>query len=454
MRKTFLAILATTAAFGTVPAHAGRVYVPILDRAGSAGSQHQTEIWVVNNGAEERRYAATFLAAGTNGTSRQGESPRSAVLGGRTGRLVNLAAAGTFGMVELDAAPQLLIDARLVNTPASGAASSTAVPVISSDNALAAGTTAYLVGLARTSAGLVADLDLVNLGDAAMQCTVSFHRADGSQISSNAVVTFLPLSLRHFADALGLLGQTQISDARAAVTCNQQFFAFATLFDPAAAHTSFVFPAASGASTLGGDDTTTPPPPPGNAIVFTAPGLLHKPTRGNESRAVGVPVSGPLSLSRLVVEWEVVPGPWNPVNTAGAHLCGWLHRGTFRSNTLFNVNAFGPNRGEVKNNQNVDLPRGGVTNDIASLALAQGTRYKIRGVYDAAGGTVTVTFSTGGQTLATIQHAASAAGGILTVPPTGLVMHFGHSFAQQAGGQELPTYGWEYHNLRVEMYPR
>lgn len=454
MKRAVVLSLALTALLAAVPARAGKVYVPVLDRAGASGSQHKTEVWIANNGAEERRYGLIFLAAGTNGTQRPAEGPRAGVLGGRTNRLVGLTTAGAFGMVELDAAPQLLIDARLVNLPAAGAGASTPVPVISSDNALAGASTAHLVGLARTSSGLTTDFDLVNLAETAMECSVSFNRADGSQLGSTAVVTLPPLSLRHFADALGLLGATQIADARAAVTCDKLFFVFATLFDAPASHVSFLLPAASGSSTLGGGGGTTPPPPGGNALVFESAGLVHRPVRGNEARAVSVPVPSALSLSRLVVEWEVVMGPWNPVNPAGAHLMGWVHRGKFRSNSMFNVNAFGTGRGEVKNVQNVDLPAGGVTNDTRPLLLTQGTRYRFRGVYDAASGTATVNVSSGGQTLAVLSHAATASGGVLTIPASGLVVHFGHTFAQQAGGLELPTYGTEYQNLRVEMYPR
>jgi hypothetical protein len=443
LAKTALLFLAVVMLLQAAPARAGNVYVPVLDRVGSAGSQHKTEIWVANSGAEERRYALTFLAAGSDGTQRPGESPRAGVLGGRTSRLINLTSAGAFGMAELEAAPQLFIDARLVSTPASGAASSTPVPVISSENALAANTAVNLVGLVRSSAGVLTDLDLVNLAEVNAQCSVVFTRADGTQIAATAVVTLPPLSLRHFADALGVLGESQLSDARAAVTCDQQFYAFATLFDPTAAHVSFVLPAASGASTLGGTD-----PLPGNPIVFTAPGLLHKAARGNEGRVLKIPVSTNLSLSRMVVEWEVVPGPWNPANTAGHHLLGWLHRGKYSKHTILNVNALGPNRGIVRNNQNIDFD--GVTNAAKNLLLVKGVRYKIRVVYDAPNGITTIEVLTGGQSLTTLQHAATAAGGVLTVPSTGLFMLFGHLVAH---GPEMPSYGWEYHNLRLEMYP-
>ena len=125
------------------------------------------------------------------------------------------------------------------------------MPAISSDNLFAAGTTAVLLGLRRDlTRGDVANLGVVNLAQQAAQCQVKLFRADGSQIATTATLTFKPLSLRSFGDAFGLLGEQQAADARAEVSCNQPFYAYATQYSGASSQLSFILPAASGTSTL------------------------------------------------------------------------------------------------------------------------------------------------------------------------------------------------------------
>lgn len=449
-RKLFSAFLLL--AMAAAPAFAGKVYVPVVQRTGGGGS-HATEVWLANAGTQERRYEASFLAADTDGSAPRTPAVRTVVVGGRTIRLVNPGPAGTIGLIEIDAAPQIQIDARLVNNPAVGATTHTPVPVISSDNALAAGTTVSLLGLSRTNNGGFSDLGLVNLASQAAQCSVTFTRADGTGIGQTVNVAVQPLSLRHFSDALGILGESQAADARVQVSCDRTFFAYAAVFNPASSQFTFATPAASGASTLGTGTTPPPPPPPGDAIVFTSPGVVHTPTTGNEIKAFVVPVSQALSLRRFTVEFDVIPGPWTATRPDGNHNLVWIYRGKYRSNTIANLNAFGPARNGVKNTQNVDMARGRVTTDEKALVLTQGVTYHVKSVYDAENGQVTTTFSSGGQTLVTLQHQATARDRILRIPAGGFNVQFGHTAAQAAGGVEFPSYGWTFRDLRIEMLP-
>lgn len=448
-RKLFSMILLLAA--GAAPAFAGKVYVPVVQRTGGAGT-HATEVWLANAGTQERRYEASFLPVDTDGTAPRTPAVRTAVVGGRTVRLVNPGPAGTIGLIEIDAAPQIQIDARLVNNPAVGATTHTPVPVISSDNALAAGTTVSLLGLSRTNNGGFSDLGLVNLASQATQCGVTFTRADGTGIGQTVNVSVQPLSLRHFSDALGILGESQAADARVQVSCDRTFFAYAAVFSPGNSQFTFATPAASGASTLG-TDGTPPPPPPGDAIVFTSPGVVHTPATGNEIKAFVVPVTQALSLRRFTIELDVIPGPWTATKPDGNHNLIWVYRGKYRSNTIANLNAFGPARNGVKNTQNVDMARGKLTTDERALVLTQGVTYRVRSVYDAENGQVTTTFSSGGQTLVTLQHQATAKDRILRIPAGGFNVQFGHTAAQAAGGVEFPSYGWTFRDLRIEMLP-
>lgn len=445
MRKTILCLLALLIAGTVSPALAGKVYIPAFDRNGAT-----TDVWIANSGAVERRYETFFIPTGADGNVRPSTPPaRVIVLGGRTTRVTGITTPGQLGLLEVEAAPQLLIDARLRHV-IGGVTLHTNVPVISSENDLPANATAHLLGLIRSGSGSASDLGVVNLASTVARCGVSFFRANGTQIGGTAAIEVPPLSVRAFPDALGLLGESQASDARAAVSCDQSFYAFAALFDAATTATTFVTPAGTGASTLGGGGTA--PPPAGNAIVFTRDGSIHTPANGNETSSFIVPVSSALSLKRMVIEWDVTPGAFTAGKEDKAHALIWVHRGKFRSNTIANMNAFGTPRNEVKNTTNVDVPPAGLVQVQAPFIFQQGVTYRLRYVYDAENRQVTVTISSAGSVLSTLTQAATSAGGRLSIPAAGFFVQFGHTAAQAAEGFEFPTYGWNYANLRVEMF--
>lgn len=450
MKKRLAIGLAFVAALSVSPAFAGFVYVPVLDRNGPGGSTHLTEVWVSNSGTQERRYGTLFLPAGTNGTQRPVPSTKATLLPLRTGKLAGISSPGAPGLLEIEAGTQVLVHARMANSPASGFAGTTEVPVISSDNALAAGSTAHLQGLFRDTSGSYTDLAVVNLANQPAACDVQAFRADGTQLGGTARVTVQPLSLRHFGDALLLLGAASIADARAQVSCDRLFFAFAPVFTASRTLLTFVTPSASGASTLAGP--AGPGPAPG-AIVFERSGQVHAPVVGQETRTINVPVAQPLALRRLIAEWDVVPGPWTGSRPDGNHNLIWIHRGKYRSNTLANVNTFGPPRSGLKNTQNADMAARAVTAQEVPLTLQQGVLYHLRYVYDAETNRITLTVTTGGDTVATLEMNGSVINKTITVPAAGLFVQFGHTAAQAAGGIEFPTYGWVYSNLRIEMIP-
>ena len=150
-------------------------------------------------------------------------------------------------------------------------------------------------------------------------------------------------------------------------------------------------------------------------------------------------------------ECDFIPGPWNREKIPGNHALLWLYRGKFRSNTVANVNAFGPNKYTVKMNQNVDLPAGQTTAAEGGLTFQQGTRYHLHYVYDAEHEAISVEVSVNGQVLRRVAMSGTANAGKLTIPATGMVAEFGHYFGQE--GPEVASPGWQYYDLRIEMVP-
>jgi hypothetical protein len=443
---------------GVAPSHAGTVYVPVLDPNGAGGGVHSTVISISNSATAQKSYSTVFLESEKDGTKRAVNPSQGSVFAGRTVLLNNFAAAGKFGLLEIDAPADLSIEARLTSMPSGGGNPASAiVPIITSDNLVAAGQTAHVLGLRRDSSrGDFSGLGVVNLSQQQAQCTVKFFRADSTPIGSTASLGFLPLSLRHFPDALGLLGEAKVSDVRAQVSCNQPFFVYGTVFAQTNGQMLFVPPAATGASTLarpGSGGGTTNPPPASGAVVFTANGLLHTATRSKPKGTVDIVLDRPLTVRKMVIDLDFVPGPWNRLKIPGNHAILYLHRGSFRSNTICNVNAFGPDKYSVKMNQNVNLGPGSVTNAEGGISLEQGKTYHMRYVYDAQARKATVTISAGGQTLKTLSMdiLPSVLNGVLDLPARGMRAEFGHYDHQE--GPELASYGWSYMNLRVEMIP-
>lgn len=437
------------------PAFAGTVYVLVVDPRGAGGTTHSTELWISNSATAQRPFKSTFLTAETDGTKRSGAPTQIQVSAGSTYLLGNAGLIGKYGLLEVDTAESVSVEARLTNLSANGAVTTyTPVPVISSANAIPAGETAQLHGLERDPGrGDLSNLGVVNLAKQTAQCEVRLFRANGTQIGPTAAISLQPLSLRHFTDAILALGEQRASDARAQVTCNQTFYAFTSLLTGSTGQLVFTSPAHSGASTLtapGGDPGT--PSTPG-AKVFTINGLIHIPVVGNEAKEIKVPIDEALRVKKMVIEVDFTPGPWNPTNLSGNHAIIWVHRGRYRSGTIANTNAFGPGKAVVKNNQNVDMPPGQVTSNDQKRLFERGTKYHLRYVYDAQTNVIRIIVTSGGVELNNFTMPGTAQGGSIAIQPSGpeqgLVVQFGHHRGQE--GPEIPSYGWKYENLRIEM---
>ena len=450
MKRTLFGCLTLLAAVAAaLPAAAGNLYVPLLDRDGVGGSHQRTEVWIANPATQTRNFTPTFLPTGASGTALSGTGTQATVLNGRTGKLIGATSPGQFGLLEIVADTDVQVEARLANTLGAGSAVYTPVPVITSANVVSAGAKANLLGLSRSSGGIYTDLGVVNLDrQAVATCSVSVFRADGSPVSGTATITVEALSMRHFGDALALLGETDVLDARAQVTCDKAFYPYAAQFNPVAGTLLFATPTGSGASTLGPGNT----PPPGTSVIFTLNGLFHTPTVGHEIKQLVVGVPQALSLRSMIIDWDITPGPFTVGHESQNHSLIWVYRGKNRSNTIANMNTFGPPRSTIKNNTNVDLAPPAITTQETSMAFQQGTLYHIHYVYDAEHATITTTVSSGGVTTAVMTQNASAKNHILTIPAIGFNVQFGNTAAQAASG-EWPTYGWQYANLRIEMVP-
>ena len=442
--KRILACSFTLIALGlAAPLTAEPVYVPVIDARGAAGEALATQLWISNFSRGERSYSAVFLASETDGTEISGRGDRATVPARKAAYLERLAGEGETGLLEVESSQGLAVNAWIE----SGRGNRTfyaGVPVISHANRVGAGGAAYLNGLARDGEREVASLALVNVGRETAQCQVDFLRAEGSAIGAGVAVDVPALSLRPFADALGLGFEAEARSAR--VSCDQTFYAYAVATDRASGELAFVTPEKSFAA-------ATPRPLPSKAakqtIVFTQSGRFHYATKERSKAILRVPVPRQMEMARVTAELDVVAGPWNPRLKSGAHNLLFFHRGRFRSDTIANVNAFGPRKNLFKMNQNLDMQAGTNTRAEVGYTFVHGQRYHITVVQDAPSRTIVVTLAQNGQTLRTLRFDGSAKNGAITVPVAGLVAEFGNYNNQ--GLPEVSSLAFAYENFRVEM---
>jgi hypothetical protein len=451
MRKPLAVCLALLGSAGA--AFAGTIYVPVPDPVGSAGSTHVVQVWVSNTGTVQRPYAATLLKAESDGMQRPSKATDTPVPAGRTLLLGGIGTPGSAGLLEIDTIAQIGVEARLLNTSPTGQTSVSSIPVISSEHVFDAGATAFLQGLGRDAArGDVSNLGVVNFGKQAAQCQVKAFRADGSQIASTVVLAFKPLSLRYFADSFALLGVQTLADARFLVSCDQPFYAFATIFLKSNSQVVFVDPSATGASTLTGPGGgSSEPPPAAGVVTYSIPGLFHTATTTKPKEQRSITLERDLSLKRMVIEMDFIPGAWNLEKSPGNHGLIWLYRDKFRSNTIANINAFSPPKMTLKTAQNINLPPLASTQNEGGVPWEQGRRYHVKCTYDAEHDLVSVVLSSGGATIKSYSFPGTAPNHVLTVPARGLTVDFGHYAGQE--GPEVAAYGWRYYDFKIEMVP-
>src|SRR5215208_3565460 len=129
MRKAPICSAVLCLAGALSPAWAGTVYVPVVKSAN--GVTQSTEVFVSNSSTAARNFSTVFLKADTNGTVRQGTPGQTAVVGNGLLRLPSGVTAGDSGLLEVNAATELGIAARLVST-SGNSVSEARLPVISS----------------------------------------------------------------------------------------------------------------------------------------------------------------------------------------------------------------------------------------------------------------------------------------------------------------------------------
>jgi len=437
MKKSLACCLALTALGLAAPMRAATVYVPVVEPVNAKGAALATQLWISNFGPQQLPYTTSLLQGDRAGA--ETKSLGATVPADRAVYLEKVAAEGETGLLAVDAASDLLINA-WVQSGHGKQIFYAGLPVISQDNQIAAGAVTYLNGLGRLGSRDTTQLSLINLGPTAAQCQVDVVDGDGAFLRNAGAVEVPALSMSRFEDAFGLRGAAAAS---AKISCDQPFYALAVTLDAKTFQVAFVNPA-DAAEKAKKPATTIP-----NPVVFDQTGIFHMATKDNPKKILRIPVPAAFNANRVFAEFDVIAGPWNPRLKKGAHNLIFFHRGRFRSNTLANINAFGPNNNKVKDAQNIDLPPHYITSVQVGYLFQQGQNYHISMLYNATTKNVDFGIFQGGQLVKGGHFSATASHQILAVPTTGLVAEFGNYNNQ--GLPEVSSLGWKFANFHVEI---
>lgn len=433
-RKSALIGLIALAA-SVAPAFAGSVYVPFASNRSIDGTTYQTKVWVTNTGTAARRFDVRFIGQNVDGTQGADITTQLNLPGGGTLLLGSVAPSGSLGMVEVSGAPQLVVNARIDAIGPGGAIlSTTNVPAIGAGNVIKGGSTAHIQGLELTNRGTLSDLGIINLSNAAAQCTIKAWRPNGAQISQTSVVALQPLSVRHFENVLNVLGEQSVSDTRVEVSCDKQFFPYSVVFKPGGPETAFVTSSFALDTNLVSGVGNAP-----GTVVFEVPGVYLDAKPGDSFKQFDIPVVEGVRYKRATVEFDVYVNKFPNGIFAGVTALRRTDR------TLF----YGLVVRGARSKAILDM---GVDDDVVqgnSGPWKERTNYHLVFEYDVPTSTLTFkTYRSGAlaETLrGRINHFDLAKNGKL------IRVDFGQTGV--ADGAYFPPLGWKYSNLKVTFEP-
>ncbi len=452
MRSSLVAGLSIACLAMAAPAFGGAVYVPYALDVSVGGTNYETQVWASNRGSENRRFQTYFIGAGQNGTTREDATFGSVgVPPGATVLLTGVAPTDAVGMLEINGAPQVMISARIVPVGHVTASLGANLPVISSENLLAAGTTVHLQGLSR-SGGQVTDFVLANIAKQAAFCSVSTLRADGTSLGPAAQLTVAPLSFNRYADFLAALGQGVVSGARLVVSCDQTYYAYAVTFDTQNAAVKVVSPAELLTSALAPPGTTPGPTGcPAGAICFSRPGTFFTqvPPAIFKIEYFDVP---PGVYRKVHFRVEVFHGGWGVLSgPGGLHSLFWLVRD--RNFDLLGFSVFRkPPRNDVMFRHGIGIEATQKPKIFLPVEGVPGHTYAIDYTYDMGAGRLNYKMIdlTTGQVVADYSDVPNV--NQLTMA-AGQRLRADFGFDEGRNENEDPGYNWKYSNLTLEVYP-
>lgn len=427
-----LAAVAVCLLFATV-ATAGTVYLPVAVNQTIEGRQYRSVVWITNSGQSAARVDARFIASQTDGTvGLEDEVVDESVVVPPGGTVPVGAGLDKIGMLELTTKSDNMFYVGELNSFSAGGQklATTSIPLIDSANLLSAGGTAHLLALERSVAATQTNLGVVNLGGEETECAIRAYRADSSQIQSTVRIPVAPLSHREFPAAFAILGEPSLDGARFEVTCDDPFYAYATILSSIPDYSQFVAPAS------GGHNALIDPGASGQLQRISGQFFRSTKTQGNLAIQLNVPAG--VNYDSMTVEFDMFTDRFpTPLFTATAQMRRKSAGGLFWAHTI---------RGGGRNKSIIDMGVGdGLVHQGSNNAWAERSNYKVRVHYDTVAGRITF------QTFRGSQLVESLGGSIgrfdLRHDGEGMEMIFGLS--KPFDNAFFPPYNFRFSNLLV-----
>lgn len=188
---------------------------------------------------------------------------------------------------------------------------------------------------------------------------------------------------------------------------------------------------------------------PAAAVCFEAPGLVHAPS---PTRPVGrvafLPPAG--TTRRLKLSMDVTVGPWFPSETTGKHLIYWFVMG--KNIDMPGLLYFrGPGKNQAFARHGIGLTHPKKIKIIRPFEAKVGKTYHIENDYDMAGGlyTVKITDVATGKLVVSLRGKPNVTSYNIKAG-TKILVDMGFPLGKVE--TEVPSYGWKYSDVRVEVY--
>jgi len=426
--------------------HAGTAYVP-LPGGDAVGAGYRVQIAVTNTSDETLDVSAVQLVPGEDGTEVKGPRIKRVSLGaGRTFLLTPEAGQGR--LLSLSGSPALRYSARLIGG-ADAAGRGVELPVITGESLSSAEDMLLVQGL-DSIGSRITDLVVVNLGERAGTCSAILQRADGSEIGNRFDVSLAPMAYKVLADVLA--GQGEISEARATVSCSNDFYAYAHVRDRDGGRVAILSPASWSDVLFGsidGMEKIAGLCAAGTASTVCTYAGPFTPTKPNPNTTLAISMFPPAGLYKsLTAHVEVKVTGWNPKNTKGAH--GVIYIAVNKNKRLL-ANVF--LRGTGSNYvymRHGDCPAGCFKAKVGKALSAQiGSTYVFDYVYNANTQKIHLDVRLNGQIVAQLDDKPMRRV-IEIVPKDRVIIGLSNPFCDSK--EEPCSLGWQYSNVRVELF--
>jgi hypothetical protein len=322
-----------------------------------------------------------------------------------------------------------------------------AAPGLHEETAFQGGRTLALRGLL-ASDSVSASLALINRSRTVNRCTLALATAGGASLGPAISLTLGPGETRPVIDAFA--GKASVlTETKATLSCRQSFYAYALVADGDTGRRDVVTPEAS-AEILTQEKEDVPCP--ARAACFDAPGIVHTPEPPPEGLPVGrVSFPAPAgNAKRFHLTMDVKVADWFPDDPSGKHLIYWfvIEKNLDMPGLLY---FLGPNKNQAFARHGINLTHPQKIKVIKPFAAQVGHTYHVDNDYDMAHSkyTVTITDAETGQVAAVLKSRPNVKS-FLVKAGRDILVDMGFYPGHVDG--EVPSYGWEYSNVHVEVY--